>query len=392
MLSLLIVEDELMQRDAMCQHIDWGRLGFRPPLVAGGGNEALRVFNVEKPHVVLTDVRMPGMDGIALAERILERSPETRIIFLSAYSDLSYLQSALRLRTVDYLLKPLHIEELERALRKAIQEMEHNRCSQARRVILTEHEDYLLRSLLLRLLTGDGSKPELEEQVGVLGIADDVQCWTVYTVSSIIMENERFEEIVLRVLPRTRIRECLRVGDRTMACVLGSNEPLSMDAASRISQSLLLRLQIEGQLRAQISVALASGTPGALYALVDRQTGVSLSSQEQSTDGNKALCSQIRAIIALRYGEQSLSVNGLAKELHYTSAYICTIFKRVEDMTINDYINQFRVARAKELLVGSELIAQIALKTGYDNESYFSKVFRKIVGLSPTQYRQELKR
>jgi len=118
MLDLVIVEDEEIIRRGLVCTIDWLKLGARVVGEAGNGKEALSVIREKRPQVVLTDIKMPVMDGIALTEALKAEGNKAKIIYLTSYADFSYAQQALRLEVSDYLLKPVSEEELGKALAK----------------------------------------------------------------------------------------------------------------------------------------------------------------------------------------------------------------------------------------------------------------------------------
>ena len=90
---ILIVEDEYLTRQGIKGMIHWEQEGFQIVGEASNGEEALARIEELKPQIVLTDVVMPVMDGIALTQAIQERYPETRVIVLSGYSDFEYVKS-----------------------------------------------------------------------------------------------------------------------------------------------------------------------------------------------------------------------------------------------------------------------------------------------------------
>ena len=118
MLDLVIVEDEEIIRRGLVCTIDWLKLGARVVGEAANGREALRVIQETGPDVVLTDIKMPVMDGITLTETLKAEKNPAKVIYLTSYADFSYAQTALHLDVCDYLLKPVNEADLARALAK----------------------------------------------------------------------------------------------------------------------------------------------------------------------------------------------------------------------------------------------------------------------------------
>lgn len=91
--------------------------------------------------------------------------------------------------------------------------------------------------------------------------------------------------------------------------------------------------------------------------------------------------------IQTHYNDPSLTIEVLSNELHLNYAYLCSVFKRSMDMTINRYIKQYRLEKAKELMNTTQLgISEIAAAVGFQNMNYFSKCFKKSYGISPSDY------
>ena len=118
MLKVLIVEDESIIRDGLKNNIDWEELGFCVVGKVENGLRAVEFINKSHVDVILTDIRMPLMDGIALSEYVSTNKPEIKVIILSGHADFNYAQAAIKNNVCEYLLKPLKIGEIERVLKK----------------------------------------------------------------------------------------------------------------------------------------------------------------------------------------------------------------------------------------------------------------------------------
>lgn len=107
MYKIIIVDDEKNIRDRLAQFFPWSEAGFEVVGIAENGAEALELIKHERPHAVLTDVRMPEMTGLELAKEIQTTFPDIKVVILSAYDDFKYAQDAIRYGVRGYLLKPL---------------------------------------------------------------------------------------------------------------------------------------------------------------------------------------------------------------------------------------------------------------------------------------------
>ena len=115
---IMLVDDEEEVRKAMIRQMDWERLGFTVVGDAENGQEALEKLEQLEPEVIMTDIRMPYMDGLTLTARIREKYPSIKILIFSGYDDFEYAQQAIKLNVTEYILKPVNGEELAEILNR----------------------------------------------------------------------------------------------------------------------------------------------------------------------------------------------------------------------------------------------------------------------------------
>ena len=123
MLKVLIVEDEELIRRGIVLTVDWEALGCHVIAEAANGEEALKAVAEHSPDLIVTDLKMPVMDGIRMLEKLRQDGHWMPVIILTAYDTFDYARSALRLGAVDYLLKPFHDGDLENAVQLAKQKI-----------------------------------------------------------------------------------------------------------------------------------------------------------------------------------------------------------------------------------------------------------------------------
>lgn len=124
MLKVLVVEDEEMIRKGIVLAVDWAALDCVVVGEAADGLQALKAVERYDPSLIITDLKMPNMDGIQMMEALRARGSRAYVIILTAYDSFTYARSALRLGAVDFLLKPFHDGELEAAVIKLRRRME----------------------------------------------------------------------------------------------------------------------------------------------------------------------------------------------------------------------------------------------------------------------------
>jgi PAS domain S-box-containing protein len=118
--KILVVDDEQEILDLMVEYLS--RAGYRV-LLAHDGQEALRIFNAEHPELIITDLSMPGMNGLELTEAIKAISPRTEILILTGHSSVGSAIAALHRGVFDYLTKPVDFEELEWSVKRALERL-----------------------------------------------------------------------------------------------------------------------------------------------------------------------------------------------------------------------------------------------------------------------------
>ncbi len=138
MIRLIIVEDERVIRQGIEKHIPFKELGVDMVRTAENADEAFRTCEEFKPDIIISDIMMPGMNGIQLCRKFKEVLPECQIIFISGYSDKEYLKAAIELRAVSYVEKPISTPELKEAIKRAVESVQK----------LKRQNTYLLHSLL----------------------------------------------------------------------------------------------------------------------------------------------------------------------------------------------------------------------------------------------------
>lgn len=157
MIQLLLVDDEPVLLKSMVEN-DWARIGVGYVFQAASGLEAAEVLKKTPIDIVVTDIRMPGMNGLQLCEHIQEHYPRTKCILLSGYGEFEYARQAIKFGTVNYLLKPIKDEELmdevSRVKKLTQQEWEHVGSLERARQTLHVHLPLLRSNLLNNLLSG----------------------------------------------------------------------------------------------------------------------------------------------------------------------------------------------------------------------------------------------
>ncbi|AIF45587.1 response regulator [Virgibacillus sp. SK37] len=123
MLKVLLVDDEILTVRMLQSLIDWRQYNLELAGVAQDGVEAYEAFEKYNPHIVITDINMPNMNGIEFVKKAKRRNKHTEFILVSAYGDFSYVQEAMKEGCSDYILKPVDEQELNKALATVIEKI-----------------------------------------------------------------------------------------------------------------------------------------------------------------------------------------------------------------------------------------------------------------------------
>jgi two-component system, response regulator YesN len=178
---LLIVEDERWEREGLAEFIDWPAFGIGEILGAENGRDGLRLAELHRPDIVLTDIKMPKMDGLQFGTALRRILPECVIVVISGYDDFSFAKQAISFGVYDYLLKPIQKENLMELMARVVVELDLRRSRQETEEVLKarlsegvqEKRERLLRDMLAgraEPVSGLGLVEELDATIFRRGI------------------------------------------------------------------------------------------------------------------------------------------------------------------------------------------------------------------------------
>jgi len=205
MYKLILVDDEHEVREGILKKIQWEKYGFSIVGEAENGREALELAEKTIPDVVITDIKMPFMDGIKLSEELRKRFPLTKVIILTGFDEFEYAQKAIRLNVVEYALKPIAADELVEILLKVKNLIDEERASKED---ITALKDYYVKSLpilrekfLTTLVTSKLQYEEIKEKaqnynLDIIGDGFVVSIVSLdYNFSKITQQKDREKEL-----------------------------------------------------------------------------------------------------------------------------------------------------------------------------------------------------
>ncbi len=421
MLRVLLADDEPLVLIGLQGMIEWERLGYEVCATARNGRLALEAIERERPDIVIADVRMPVMDGLALARACHEKGPLPVFIMLTSSEEFSYAKQAIEAGVVDYLVKmELTDESLCEALARAAARVKKEQA-------LTGHMP---------------SQPEVVE--GLRGLQE--RFFVRLFAGRIADEEELLQE--MRHLSLTRGRDALlavgcdvRPGSATMtteqqlklnmACArlventLQNYLPchITTDGVLRCTLLFCLNAEQEKDYQAIITPLLQKAGQIVynyfsvrLLCAVGRPTASLVSDDRRCRENDRLspLLSEAEPILFVEMAEgdanasraqtvaqvqeyirehlsDKLTLADVAAVFGFSPGYLSQLFGKYGDSGFVEYITEARVAAAKEMLAQRDRkVYEIAELLGFESSFYFSKVFKKVTGLSPREYQQSL--
>lgn len=399
MYRVLIVDDEPIICKGLRDTIEWDSLGLEISGEAHGGVDALELIKATRPHILITDIRMPGMDGITLIKTIRELELQVKIIILSGYSDYAFLKEAIRLGVDGYLLKPIDIDELISNLVDLVNSIEKETF---RTTQLDQGMELLKANTLNRLVTNAIGRSEFEEKASFLEISLTAErylcavCTTQgesgypagYNAPPVAFAMWDDFGAMINGKGITFVDAKYRV----VLLLFGEPEDDLRFAADRILEHVVTRIL------AQFNIPVAIGMGMAVSAVEDLWKSYACATERFDQEKTAAEAEQLEgkwnstidrtlAYIAAHYHE-AISLKQVAYVCGINTSYLGQIFKKAIGESFTNYVNRFRIERAKELLAQSNLkVYEIAEKVGFTDYHYFLRIFKKIAGIVPTETR-----
>jgi len=487
---VLIVDDEEASLIYLRSIIDNYCPGFCVLREAHDGADALMMLGEEEPDVLITDVRMPGMDGVALAKEARRMYPDITILMISGYSDFEYARGAVSAGAAEYLLKPLNVMQIARImedircrldaryallrtsfLRNAVFGGEIDRNEAVRLFSVKRFHAAVLRrgnlSSRLRLPDLGEADPlaklcnrdmwllrgrDLREYICIMPYDADLYkcldmlaacsngsgdklCVTIvfgrnYTLSGLrnsVLEltsildknlviglkqaidsekNLTEKRVALSESSMQKIQHCLSVSDyahlkeQLFQWAIEWDQtalPQSAmeDAVDRISIMAMGVLPVHKGKRQQVNMEIAevmqvagsmseamSGIWDILFESSARDTH-----KERRRQGYGELLSEIVAYVREHYAE-AVCVQSVCAVFGISPTYLSRLFRHESDTTFSELLTECRIEQAKVLMLDHEntRLRDIAQCVGYEDPSYFIKVFKKQTGLTPSQF------
>lgn len=347
MYPLIIVEDEPILLNGLAKLVEKSTTEFQVVGKAGDASEAIELITTLTPVMVITDIRMPKMDGLELSSWIRSHQPEIKVVIASGYSDFAYAQQAIRLGVVDFLLKPVKPEELSKALGKVKALIDERLFSNAELAlepeIFNQFEELIQAIQLL-----DSAK----------AAAKSVLFWTM--ISKGETHNWHFD----------------------------------LQKAANIFRNIQKRfpeVEITSDIDWVDGLFALTPEPGQLIEYFNAQISkfIHKITDQRNSIGRQAVV-KAKEFIDTNYAAE-ISLKEVADAVYLNPSYFSQLFKETSGENFINYLTKVRIEKAMELLKKSDnKVYEVAQAVGYNDQAYFSRIFKQVVGLNPADYRRRM--
>lgn len=368
MFKVVIVDDDRIIRRGLSTVVPWEEHGFQLVGEAADGEQGLELIQRENPHIVVSDIKMPFMDGLEMAREIRKQNSKTKIILLTGYEDFKYAHEAIKVRAFDYLLKPVETEGLLEKLKQASEEwkLENQKEKEFNEGSQMIEQEFLKK--LTNPLSGAMEIPRFEEEcipLIKLGLSEKVSKYLDETKNKLAIS----KDISLEDVKLLAIRVMSLIFHESGKWAKSWDHSRFMSAQNDI-MSLETIQEIFDRLK-EIAVNLAIFVNG-------------LNESHKLSLVDKAI-----DYIKENYHEEGLSLQTVADKVHVSAAYLSSLFKIEKGFNFGDVLLETRMRAAMEIFRQRDLKTyEVAEAVGYANPQYFSSSFKKYTGYSPAEFKK----
>lgn len=375
MYKVLFAEDELLVRLGLQNSIPWRKYEMEVAALADNGMEAYRLFEEIHPDILITDLRMEGMDGLELVKRVREIDKECAIVVISCLNDFETLRKLIPYNINAYVLKAsISIDEV---------------CN-----VLEQTKEYLISiGRTAKKMIPDLEKPEdiiSKYLLGdtVISLEDDFEIFEHLLLFSLEEENKDkinklamdfIYELVNRQIPGEML---VPLKDKEFCVFYRSTEKKMDERIKRINNSigdfLGVRFKITHSSRRKSE------------NIKDWFDRAYVQQYEINIDENsgKALIQKSIEYMQEHFRE-SLTLTDISRTIGLSVSYFSYLFKQETGKNYIEYLNEIRLlATMKDLMNTDEKVVVVAQKNGFQNLEYFSRYFKKQTGESPARWRK----
>ena len=411
MTKVFLVDDEIVIREGIRNSFPWKETEYTLVGEAADGEVALPMIRDTKPDILITDIRMPFMDGLELCRVVRRQMPWIGIVILSGYDEFEYARQGIQLGVKEYLLKPIMAEELRQVLDRvsaAIQaeRLDRERLEEMRRRMVSGNL-FVKEKLLSALYSEDTAEADaggVISQMRAMGIELSARRYAVIDAAFEPIETGR---AALTALAESSGGVAHVSGSRTgcRVLILGDDEGDAEERAYAFASSCVTELERHECTGVILSIGEIVDAPARIlesmksarhirHVLADQPSAqpviVGVRDFGDAAEGGTAREASARARLYMsqHYTDSSLMLQDVARAACMSESRFSTVFARENGKTFTEYLTGLRLDKARELLRTTDRrSAQIALDVGYNDAHYFSYLFKKNTGMTPGEYR-----
>lgn len=417
--KVFLVEDEIVTREGIRDTVDWSAAGYQLCGEAPDGEIALPLILERRPDTVITDIKMPFMDGLQLCRLLKEALPATKIIILSGHDEFRYAQEAIQIGVTEYLLKPIVPQDLLAALGKVARQLDDERQTSAHLLELqaqmSSNQSRLRERCLLDLVTGNIAPAEFIERAQRLAIDLLAPCYQVMVIRAVARVGapdvplyrvyQQVDAVIAELTGGGAPILAFKQGLEATVLILKDESPeLLARRVQQVAESLQRRLAQDTTCAITVGVGSATERLGTIAQSFAEALGhlspdgplppatppARPDGQQHEQTHSAALIAKARAYIDAHYTDPEISLGQVAAQVLLSPTYFSVLFSREVGETFIEYLTNMRIRKAMELLRTTSLTSsEIGYKIGYHNPRYFYSVFRKVVGLPPNEFRRQ---
>ena len=400
MYKVLIVDDEATICRGLRIVIDWNRYGFEVSDYALNGLDALEKAARGKFDVIITDVRMPKVDGLELIRRLKEIDYPAKIIILSGYKDFEYAQAAVEFGVKKYILKPVNPEILVKAIEEVRFEIEEGRKQET---AIKESISIIREKLISNLLKNETDERAIRKRANEVGINIDDRLFQVCLAEVYNVETDKkaaFNPVLRKIIE-----------DAVYSSSLGyvielENEKLCVLVCTDRNGAVPVRSVLAGiceRIReyAGYNIHFAAGNEVTEYNRINESFRNASGVLECKLFGPECCIlffdeintnRTIEAVIKYtrEHCHERLSLRSISREFFISPVYLGRLFKSYTGMGYADFVINCKMELAAKLLDNTELMVyEVADKVGYTDYNHFCRVFKSKKGVTPSEFRHQ---
>jgi two-component system, response regulator YesN len=358
--KVVIIDDEPWTREVIKTLGAWENLGLEVVGEASDGEFGLELIRQTAPDIILTDVKMPHLNGIELVDLLRKENNKSLVIFISGYDDYTYIRSALKLDAVDYLLKPLKAEELNKQLNTCLQLL--SKRNEVR------NEGKGLESGFLEAIWAGKYYTLRDNLCDSLNSMDtDIIRQKCNEIYRLIISNEGEE-------PAKSIIVCIYYNlMNTLEHFLLSRDKKPKEIlGNRVIAFVFSR---DSSLKEMLEYVQQ------LYCIASNQL------QEYNRNRNRLDINKIQKYVQDHYAE-GITLELTAAIFYVSKEYLSKAFKAETGKGFSEYLTALRMERAKELILDYKIpLKEVGELVGYIDQAHFYKTFKKYYGKTPGEIR-----